>query len=137
MGLTGHNRGLFPRLAAGGEFDLFHVRYNAAHRGAETETFPHLQSPGAPGLVTYTATRWGQLLKADKMPPGQAPPPASDCYRFVMTNPAVNVCLTGPKGREQMKEALRALELGPLSAEDMERMKRIGDHVHDHSGRFW
>jgi len=130
LALSGHNRKLFPELAREGLFDLFHIRYNAAHRGAERETFPFLPVNGRPGMVTYTATRWGQLLNPKKMPPGESPPSASDCYRFSLSNPAVDVCLCGPKDEAQMKEALKTLALGPLSMEEMERMKKIGDYLH-------
>jgi aryl-alcohol dehydrogenase-like predicted oxidoreductase len=130
LALSGHNRKLFPELAREGLFDLFHVRYNAAHRGAEQETFPFLPAVGRPGIVTYTATRWGQLLNPKKMPPGEVPLSAGDCYRFSLSNPAVDVCLCGPKDVAQMKEALKTLELGPLPVEAMERMKRIGDYLH-------
>jgi predicted aldo/keto reductase-like oxidoreductase len=131
LAVSGHNRKLFPRLAREGLIDLFHVRYNAAHRGAEKETFPHLPEKDKPGVVTYTATRWGQLLNPKKMPPGEAPPPASHCYRFSLSHPAVDVCLCGPKDEAQMKEALKTLDLGPLNAEEMARMKRIGDYLHE------
>jgi len=137
LGISGHNRRLFPELATLGIFDLFHVRYNAAHRGAEKEIFQQIQGESRPGVVSYTATRWGQLLNPKKMPPGEVPPPACDCYRFVLTNAAVDVCVTGPKDSAQMGEALKALELGPLSQEEMARMVRIGDYVHDHTGRFF
>ena len=132
LALSGHNRKLFPELAREGLFDLFHVRYNAAHRGAEQETFPFLPAVDRPGLVTYTATRWGRLLNPKKMPPGEKPPSASDCYRFSLSNPAVDVCLCGPKDESQMKEALKTLAMGPLSEEEMERMKKIGDYLHGH-----
>ncbi len=36
IAMSGHQRSLFPQLAAEGQFDLFHVRYNAAHRGAQS-----------------------------------------------------------------------------------------------------
>ncbi len=131
LGLTGHNRGLFPTLAAQGLLDLFHVRYNAAHRGAETETFPKLpDGQDRPGVVTYTATRWGKLLDPKRMPPGEAPLSATDCYRFVLSNPAVDVCLTGPRTVEQMRQALAAIQAGPMSADELDRARRIGDHVH-------
>jgi len=132
LGLSGHNRKLFPELAKEGIFDVFHVRYNAAHRGAETETFPALAEvpPAArPGLVTYTATRWGQLLKQKRMPPGEPAPPAADCYRFALSHPAVDVCMTGPKNLAQMREALRALDLGPLNEAELARLRRVGDHL--------
>jgi len=136
LGMSGHNRRLFPKMASTGQFDLFHIRYNAAHRGAEQETFPDLTDNDRPGIVTYTATRWGQLLNPKKMPVGESVPEPSDCYRFVLSNPAVDVCLCGPKDFSQMRAALSALELGPLDEEDMARMKRIGDYVHSHTRAF-
>lgn len=137
LGLSGHKRTLFPELAEENIFDLFHIRYNAAHRGAEKETFPYLQGENRPGVVSYTATRWGQLLNTKKMPPNQPQPSASDCYRFVLSCPSVDVCMCGPKNTAQMKEALRALELGPLNPEELERMRRIGDYVHAHTTGFF
>lgn len=137
LGLSGHNRTLFPKLAAENIFDLFHVRYNAAHRGAETETFPYLRGENRPGVVSYTATRWGQLLNAKKIPPKEAPPSASDCYRFVLSCPEVDLCMCGPKDTAQMREALRTLDTGPLNPEELERMRKIGDYVHAHTNKFF
>ena len=136
LAMSGHQRNLFPQMAATGQFDLFHVRYNAAHRGAENEIFPHFRDDNRPGMVTYTATRWGQLLNPKKMPPGDSVPAPSDCYRFVLSNPAVDVCLCGPRNLDQMRAALTALDLGPLGEEDMARMRRIGDYVHEHTRSF-
>jgi aryl-alcohol dehydrogenase-like predicted oxidoreductase len=136
LAMSGHQRSMFPRMAAAGQFDLFHVRYNAAHRGAEEDIFPHLQGDGRPRMVTYTATRWGQLLNPKKMPPGESVPAPSDCYRFALSNPAVDVCLCGPRNMDQMLEALPALDLGPLDEKDMERMGRIGDYVRSHNRTF-
>lgn len=133
LGMSGHNRRLFPELAAEGAFDLFHVRYNAAHRGAESETFPHLNGAG---VISYTATRWGHLLKAAKMPPGQAAPSSTDCYRFALSHPSVDVCLCGPGSDEQMQQALEALKAGPLDEHALQRMRIIGDHVHQQRSFF-
>jgi aryl-alcohol dehydrogenase-like predicted oxidoreductase len=135
LGLSGHNRRLFPQLAAEGICDLFHVRYNAVHRGAETEVFPKLPRENPPGLVTYTATRWGDLLKAGKMPKGEPPLRGADCYRFALSHPAVDVCITGPRNISEMREALQALELGPLSPAETERIHKIGAHLHRHHKR--
>ena len=133
LALSGHRRPLFAELAQDHRFDLFHVRYNAAHRGAETEVFaPILTLPPEerPGVVTFTATRWGQLLKTRNMPVGEQPPQAADLYRFSLSQPAVDVCLSGPATVAEMREALRALDLGPLHEEEMDRLRRIGDYVH-------
>jgi aryl-alcohol dehydrogenase-like predicted oxidoreductase len=127
LGMSGHRRTLFPVMAEKGIFDVFHIRYNAAHRGAETEAFPFLKDAG---VVTYTATRWGHLLNPRRMPDGVTPPSSTDCYRFVLSNPAVHVCLCGPKNVEQMRMALKTLDSGPMDETQLARMKKIGDHVH-------
>src|SRR4030042_4387038 len=136
LGISGHNCPLFADVARDERFDLFHLRYNAAHRGAEQDIFSRMPEQDRPGLVTYTATRWGDLLNPRKMPPGESPLRGSDCYRFAMSHPTVDVCVTGPKNREQMREALKALDLGPLSEEELARTRRIGDHVHTNYRRL-
>jgi predicted aldo/keto reductase-like oxidoreductase len=130
LGMSGHKRSLFPKLAEEGLFDVFHIRYNAAHRGAEQDAFPFLTDSNQTGIVTYTATRWGHLLNHKKMPPGEQPLSAADCYRFVLSNSAVDVCLSGPANIDQMNEALSALDQGSLPPDEMKRIQFIGDHVH-------
>jgi predicted aldo/keto reductase-like oxidoreductase len=130
IGMSGHNRKLFAELAREGVFDVFHLRYSAAHRGAETETFPFIAGLNRPGVVSFTATKNGRLLNPKKMPAGETPATAADCYRFVLSHPAVDVCMMGTKNIEQMRENLKILEGGPMSAEELARMRRLGDFVH-------
>ncbi len=132
VGVSGHTRRAFPELAREGLFDVFHIRYNAVNSGAEVDCFPDLprDDQARPAVVAFTATAWGRLLKAGKMPPGEAPPSAVDCYRFALSNPAVDVCLTGPRSVDELRANLEALELGPLSDAEMARMRRIGDHLY-------
>ncbi len=130
IGLSSHNRKLLGELGRDGEFDVLHLRYNAAHRGAETEIFPLLSADKRPGTVVFTATRWGKLLDPKKMPQGEKPPTAPDCYRFVLSHPAVDVCISGSKTVEQMRENLNVLDGGPMSEDELARMRRIGDFVY-------
>jgi predicted aldo/keto reductase-like oxidoreductase len=130
IGVSGHNRNLFPILYQKNEFDVFHFRYNAAHRGAELDIFPALNGGTPPGMVSFTATRWGQLLNPAKMPPGEQPLSATDCYRFALNNPAVDVCMMGVRDPEQMRQNLALLEMPHLSEEEMARIRRIGDYLH-------
>jgi predicted aldo/keto reductase-like oxidoreductase len=130
IGLTSHNRKLFPELVLEGLLDLFHIRYNAAHRGAETETFPHLSGDDRPGVVSFTATDWRKLLGKRKLPPGERPLTAAECYRFVLSHPAVDVCMMGAKTLDQMRENLTVLEQGALTEEEMERVRMIGKLVY-------
>ncbi|MFB3905878.1 MAG: aldo/keto reductase [Acidobacteriota bacterium] len=130
LAVSAHRRPSFLTYAADPRFSILHIRYNAAHVGAEAEIFPQLRQENRPGTVAYTATRWGTLLKAGQMPPGERPLRARDCYRFVLSNPDFNVCMTGPKNGAELDEALTALEEGPLSPDEAERIRRIGRHVH-------
>jgi aryl-alcohol dehydrogenase-like predicted oxidoreductase len=130
LGLSGHNRKLFPLLLEDRDIDAFQVRYNAVNSGAEKDVFPQCKGEDRPGIISFTATRWGQLLKESKMPPGESPLTAKDCYRFVLSNPAVDVCMTGARTPEMMRENLETLESAPLSPEETERIRRIGDHIY-------
>ena len=133
--LSTHNRPLLPKLfdayeAGESPYETFMVRYNAVHRGAEQDVFPYVRETNRPGLIAYTATRWGHLLDPAKMPPGELPASASDCYRFALEQPAVDMVLCGPADEAQMDEAIRALQRGPLDPEERARLERIGDHVY-------
>lgn len=151
LAVSTHKRTLVPQLAAGRDFDVVHFRYNAAHPGAEKDIFPHLpganrpallaQASGAdrPGLVSFTATSWGQLLgKASlqgffngghRLPKNERAPTAADCYRYVLTRPEVDVCMTGPADAAQMEQALEALRLGPMTEDELAWMRRVGRAV--------
>jgi aryl-alcohol dehydrogenase-like predicted oxidoreductase len=135
VGLSTHNRRLAGQLAAEGAVDVLMVRYNAAHRGAEEEIFPYLTTHH-PGVVSYTATRWRQLLRRPSGWPKDGPVPnAGMCYRFVLSNPSVDVCMTAPSNLEQLVENITAIRQGPLTEEDMAFMRRFGDTVH--AARRW
>ena len=129
IALSGHSRKLFPKLLDS-PIDIFQVRYNAANSGAEKDVFPFCGGENRPGMISFTATRWGQLLKESKMPPGETPLTAKDCYRFVLSSQAVDVCMIGARSLEMMRENLETLDSGPLSTSEMERIRRIGDHVY-------
>lgn len=132
LGLSSHRRALFGELSKdlANPFDVFMVRYNAAHRGAENDVFPLLPQSERPGVISYTATSWGNLLKKGGLPKGDTPLSATDCYRFVLNNPHVDVCLFGPRNDEQLDQALLALDRGPLSQPELARVQRVGDYVY-------
>ena len=135
MSLSSHNRPFLPSLLEDYEqdrspFDLLMLRYNPVHRGAETDVFPFIQERKHPTIATYTSTRWGHLLDSDKMPPGEVPLTARDCYRYALSNPAVDMVIAGPANGDQMGEAISALEAGPLEPEERARIERIGAHIY-------
>jgi len=105
-----HHRPTFPALARDPRLGLLMVRYNAAHPGAERDVFPHLPVD-RPGIVAYTTTSWRQLLDPALVPKGERVPAATDCYRFALTSPYV--------------------ELGPLSEDELAWMRRVGVTVRE------
>ena len=139
ISISSHNRPMLPKLLAGygaGEspYELLMLRYNAVHRGAERDVFPFVPETGPrPLVVAYTATRWKHLLDPDKMPPGEKPLRARDCYRYSLSHRAVDMVLCGPASTEQLREAILALERGPLETDERERIERIGAHLY---GRY-
>jgi aryl-alcohol dehydrogenase-like predicted oxidoreductase len=136
VGMSCHDRRFAGQLAAERELDVLMVRYNAAHRGAEEEVFPHV-GPDGPRIISYTATCWRRLLRRPREWPRHRPvPDAAMCYRFALSHPAVDVCLTAPSNVEQLQENLRALEQGPLSDEEMAFMREFGDVVHRRGAWF-
>ena len=126
LAVSSHQRINAASMAGSGTYDLVHIRYTAAHPGGERDFFPGLPSDNRPGIVSFTATSWGQLLNPRYTPDGERTPTASDCYRFVLSHPDVNVCVTGPASADHVEAALRARELGPMSPEELDWMRRVG-----------
>jgi aryl-alcohol dehydrogenase-like predicted oxidoreductase len=123
-----HDRERAGRLAADSPLDLFMLRYNAAHPGAERDVFPHFKKP-RPAVVAYTATAWKRLFKR---PSGWTGPvmTAGDCYRFCLSSDHVDVVLGGVRSEKELDENLAALEKGALSSEEEGWMRAFGQAVH-------
>lgn len=132
--VSSHVRPIFERYIDGTDVDAFMIRYNAAHPGAEREIFPHF-TRRRPATVAFTSTRWGTLLDPRLVPEGLATPRASDCYRFALSNDAVDVCLTGPRDVGELHEALEAVRRGPLDADEVTWMRAVGASVRAKTSR--
>lgn len=121
-----HDRARAAEIARTGALDLLMLRYNAAHPGAERDVFPTFPSP-RPSVVAYTATSWRKLLKPVR---GHAAMTAPDCYRFCLSNPNVDVVLTGPSNARELDENLTALDRGPLTEAEDAAFRAFGRAVH-------
>jgi predicted aldo/keto reductase-like oxidoreductase len=137
LGLTSHQRRLAAETARSGALDLLMIRYNAAHRGAETEVFPVTDVLGMP-VVVYTCLRWGALLRpTPDDPPGFVVPRAPAWYRFALQAPSVTVALMAPESRTKLEEDLTVLAAsGPLTCKEHERLAEHGRRVRRHAGNF-
>jgi aryl-alcohol dehydrogenase-like predicted oxidoreductase len=129
VSISTHDRPFAAELAREGTLDAMMIRYNAASRGAETEIFARLPESN-PAVVGFTATRWTSLLRAPQgYPKGGRIPSAGMCYRFVLSNPAVHVCMMAPGNLEQFEQNLREIRRGALDEEEMGFMRSFGGVV--------
>jgi aryl-alcohol dehydrogenase-like predicted oxidoreductase len=128
VGATAHDRKLAQQLAADPRVDVLMHRYNMAHRKAEREVFPTALETKTP-VVAFTATRWRTLLEPRADWPGP-PPTAADCYRYCLTQPAVQLVLTSPQTVAELDENLSVLTSPPLNEQEQANWSRFGDHVY-------
>jgi aryl-alcohol dehydrogenase-like predicted oxidoreductase len=136
VSISTHDRKFAVELAREGVLDAMMIRYNAAHIGAETEIFPHLPESN-PAVVSFTATGWTGLLRPPRgYPKGERVPTAGMCYRFVLSNPAVHVCLMAPGNLKQFEQNLAEIRQGPLHEDDMRFMRNFGALVYGRKQYF-
>ncbi len=141
IGLSSHDRPLAAALARGLPVDVLMIRYNAAHRGAEGEVFEALSDlgDGRPGIIAYTATRWGMLLQPlprDGFPRGMT---AGECYRFVLGHPMVDMAWCAARTADEIRADVEGALASPLDPRRLEEVRAFGDAVHAtaHGGRRW
>lgn len=128
IGISIHDRQRAARLVVESPIDVFMLRYNAAHPGAETDVFPHLAGRRQ-AVVAYTATAWRKLLRRPRGWSG-APMTAGECYRFCLGSPHVDVVLTAPASRAELEANLAELARGPLDEGRLAQVRELGRVVH-------
>ncbi len=137
LGLTSHQRPLAARIAQSGLIDMLMIRYNAAHRGTETDVFPITDALRMP-VATYTSLRWGALMEPTPDDPlGFVVPRAPEWYRFVLQHPSVAVALMAPQTRAELDEDLRILKAWqPMNASEYRMRAEHGQRVHRQAAPF-
>lgn len=111
--------------------DVMMLRYNISHLGAEEDVVPFLtgEKTKDPGMVVFNVAHQGLRrfdVRPSDYPADQYAPSVPDCYRFALSQPWVDLVLTGVSNREQVDQALSVLEQGPLNAEERAAMVRYG-----------
>lgn len=111
--------------------DVMMLRYNISHLGAEQDIVPFLSGEKArdPGMVVFNVAHQGRYpfhLPPPDYPAGQYVPSIPACYRFALSQPWVDLVLTGLTSREEVDQALSAVEQGSLSEEEQTAMVRYG-----------
>jgi len=135
IGLSAHKRTLALRIYKKNVFNIFMLRYNAAHRGLEVDFFDKLEPDIPTSVIGYTTTRWGKLLKRPRGWEGDLPRPG-DLYRFSLSNPAVNAALMAPRKIDELIANLDVLSEGPLNEEEDEFIRKFGDTVYSSKSKI-
>ena len=125
IGASFHQRTL---ALMGGGYDLLDVsfiRYNAAHPGARRDLFPYLPPLRACPVFNFKSvmarvTR--EQFEGLGLPAGYWCPETCDYYRFVMSRGEIDGVLCSPGSPSELREMLKALERGPVSAAEEEYM---------------
>ena len=128
VGVTTHDRQLAAQLARDARVDVLMHRFNMAHRKAAQKVFPIAVQNDKP-VVAFTATRWGSLLSANPQW-RHNPPTAADCYRYCLTQRAVQVVLSAPRSLVELNENLQVLKSPPMGNPERKRWEGFGDLVH-------
>lgn len=138
IGWSTHKRKLATQLARELDPDVMMIRYNAAHRGAETDIFEPL-GEACPAIIDYTATRWGRLLQPVPEAGYEQGLSAPECYRFGLTHPAVGTVLSAARSADEIRENVEGVRAGPLDEERLCEVRAFGDAVHAHArgGQRW
>ncbi len=135
VGASTHDAELGLRFVRDGRVDVLMLRFNMAHRRVGNAVFPAAHRARLP-VVAYTATRWGTLL--DGHPAWHAPvPTATECYRYCLAQPAVEIVLTAPTSLAHVTANVEVLRGRVPAARKRAQWEAYGDLVHgDGAGRF-
>lgn len=132
VGVTVHNRDLAVRIIEDGRVDVMNLRYSLAHPGHEEKVFPAARARDC-GVVAYSALKYGLLIRDhDGLPARTRIPTPAECYRFLLSHPAVHVAWVGARTIEEVEQNLRVVRPFRRLPRPMERrLRSFGAFVHD------
>jgi hypothetical protein len=136
-GFSTHDRALAERTIRSPDspWDVIMIRHSAAHPGAEDSLFACAQQRDV-GVIGFSATSYGRLLRAPRDRVPAAISSAADCYRYTLSQPGVNVCLSAPRGGRELVENLCVLRDPTLPAVRLEELRAIGRLVRKETTEF-
>lgn len=112
--------------------DAMMLRYNVAHRRAKSRLLDKVPTDGMrrQGMITFKSTgaASGALWRPPRDFPTDRPvPTAPTLYRYALSEPATDVCLAAWKSRAEVDEAIRGVQLGPVTPAERNYLDIYGD----------
>jgi aryl-alcohol dehydrogenase-like predicted oxidoreductase len=136
FGFSTHHRELALEALRQHPWPVVMTRHSAAHPGAEAALFPEALARGT-GVLTFTATCYGRLLRPAPGAPAEAPlPSAVDCYRYSLTQPGVSACLCAPRNHRELRENLEVLARPWMMPDTLGAMRAHGERVRARNQQF-
>lgn len=131
IGASFHSHDLAQQWLNSPLLDVVMVRHNVAHRTAQQKVFPHLDAkdPQRPGIVTFKSSGMvGPLANAPSgLPSGCWQPSVPDLYRYSLSQNSVDLALAGWTKREHIDAAIKGVQQGKLTAEELDYLNLYGD----------
>ena len=136
VGASFHDLNLAQQWLNSELLDVVMVRHNPAHRTAQSQIFQPLEAtdPQRSGIVTFksTGSHTGVLWTAPEgLPAACWQPTVPDFYRYSLTQPCVDVCLTGLRQRAEIDAAIAGMQQGKLTPAELDYLGVYGD-LHRH-----
>ncbi|AKF84829.1 hypothetical protein MFUL124B02_05085 [Myxococcus fulvus 124B02] len=129
FGFSTHLRDLAREALDRHDWPVVMTRHSAAHPGAESTFLPEAQRRGT-GVLTFTTTCYGRLLKPVPGEPQDTPlPTAVDCYRYSLSQPGVSASLTAPRNRRELLHNLDVLSRPYMEPDTLGAMRAHGERV--------
>jgi aryl-alcohol dehydrogenase-like predicted oxidoreductase len=124
IGATFHHRQSAVIAINHGLLDVAFIRYNAAHRGAESDVLPALRHERTARLFNFKSTAgYVEPAHLEHSPAGWQPQ-LTDHYRFVLGRPEFDGLLCSLSSVAEVASLRQALELGPLSLAQVAAIER-------------
>lgn len=131
IGASFHSHDLARKWLGHEWLDVVMVRHNIAHRNAQNKVFPYLdaQDPHRPGIVTFKSSGMQTPLAQPPLglPTGCWQPSVPDLYRYSLSQNCVDLALAGWTQREQIDQAIAAVQQGKLTPEEIDYLNLYGD----------
>jgi aryl-alcohol dehydrogenase-like predicted oxidoreductase len=136
FGFSTHLRDVAVEALRRNPWPVVMTRHSAAHPGAEAALFPEASARGT-GILTFTATCYGRLLRPTPgMPSDATLPSAVDCYRYSLSQPGVSACLSAPRSHRELTRNLEVLDRPWMMPEAVEAMRAHGARVRARNQQF-
>lgn len=121
IGVTGHDNQALVRALKSGRIDVVMGRYNPLTRSIEDSVIP-LTEKLQRGYIVISALAWGIFsVPVERYPfliSGKEVPAAIASFRFILSNPGVDVVLAGVRSGSEVEELVSALDTAPLTEEE-------------------